>query len=379
MAEKILKIDFQNCAMTNKRKIIPAWFSLLTLCVLLAGTATPALAYQSVASNPTPTLAYYYIWYDSTSWNRAKTDYPLLGRYSSDDRSVMRQHILWAKAAGIDGFIVSWKSTDVLNRRLEQLIDVAEEENFKLVVIYQGLDFNRDPLPVDKIASDLDLFIQRYAGRKPFALFAKPLVIWSGTWKFTPEEIAQVTKGRRKDLFILASERNLEGYKRLADLVDGDAYYWSSVNPETFPGYQDKLSSMSEAVHQNGGLWIPPAAPGFDAKLVGGTSLVERNNGDTFRTQINTAMKSSPDALGIISWNEFSENSQIEPSEAFGSKYLDILSEINHLPPPSIGEFDSSEPAIIYPDVPSGYRVAALGALAVVILSGFVVVARRRA
>ena len=34
-----------------------------------------------------------------------------MGRYSSDDRDVMRQQVRWAKRAGIDGFIVSWKST----------------------------------------------------------------------------------------------------------------------------------------------------------------------------------------------------------------------------------------------------------------------------
>jgi hypothetical protein len=135
---------------------------------------------------------------------------------------------------------------------------------------------------------------------------------------------------------------------------------------------------MSEAVHQHGGLWIPPAAPGFDARLIGGTSIVDRNNGDTFRTQINTAMSSSPDALGIISWNEFSENSYIEPSKTYGSKYLDILSEVNHLPAPTIGEFDSSEPAASYPQIPWA-RQAALGALAVIILTGVIVIARRRA
>ena len=32
-----------------------------------------------------------------------------------------------------------------------------------------------------------------FAGRKPFQLFAKPLVIWSGTWKYTPQQIGQVT------------------------------------------------------------------------------------------------------------------------------------------------------------------------------------------
>ncbi len=36
---------------------------------------------------------------------------------------------------------MSWKSTPVLNRRLRRLADVADAEHFKLLVIYQGLDF----------------------------------------------------------------------------------------------------------------------------------------------------------------------------------------------------------------------------------------------
>ena len=330
-------------------------------------------------STPIPTLAYYYIWFDSTSWNRAKIDFPLLGRYSSDDRPVMLQHILWAKAAGIEGFIVSWKSTDVLNRRLEQLIEVAEQENFKLAVIYEGLDFSRNPLPAATVASDLDYFIQHFAGRKPFGLFLKPLVIWSGTWKYTPQEISQVTQSRRGSLLILASERNLAGYQNISGSVDGNAYYWSSVNPDTNSAYLAKLVQMGQAVHQNGGLWIPPAAPGFDARLIGGTNVVDRKNGDTFRTQINTALAASPDALGIISWNEFSENSYIEPSQNYGMTYLNILSEVDNMPAPAIGEFDSSEPVATFQEVLPYSRVIALGGIFTLILSGFIVVARRRA
>ncbi len=351
--------------------------TVFMLVGLMATSPQTVSASGAVKASPVPVLAYYYIWYDPSSWNRAKTDYPLLGKYSSDDRAVMLQHILWAKAAGIDGFIVSWKSTDVLNRRLDQLATLAEQQNFKLVVIYEGLDFNRNPLPVSTIASDLDFFIQKYASRPAFQLKEKPLVIWSGTWKFTPEEVAQVTKSRRASLLILASERSLDGYNRLADLVDGDAYYWSSVNPETFPGYLAKLVGMSQAVHQHGGLWIPPAAPGFDARLVGGTSVVARKNGDTFRTEINTAMASSPDALGIISWNEFSENSYIEPSKAYGTQYLDILKEVYQAPAPTIAEFDSSDPVAVFPEVISGARRIALGGLAVICITGVIVIARR--
>ena len=344
---------------------------------VLMAAAIPVRASEPRASDPVPTLAYYYIWYDTGSWNRAKTDYPLLGRYSSDDRYVMRQHIEWAKAAGIDGFIVSWKSTDVLNRRLQQLTDLAEEENFKLAIIYQGLDFNRNPLPADRVATDLDYFIKNFASRRPFQLFQKPMVIWSGTWEFSAQDIQRVTQGRRNSLLILGSQKNVSGYENIASLVDGDAYYWSSVNPDTYSGYQDKLAAMAQAVHAHQGLWIPPAAPGFDARLIGGTSVVDRKNGETLRTQINTAMSSSPDALGIISWNEFSENSYIEPSKKYGAQYLDILSQINHLPTPNIPDFDSSLPSGRFPEILPHSRAIALGTIAAMIIVAFVFISRR--
>jgi hypothetical protein len=339
---------------------------------------SPAPNSQALTVNPIPILAYYYIWYDTSSWDRAKTDIPLLGTYSSDDLSVMRQQIQEAKAAGITGFIVSWKSTDVLNRRLDQLANLAAQENFKLVIIYQGLDFYRNPLPATQVANDLDFFIQHYASKPAFQLFSKPLVIWSGTWKFSTQEIEQVTMGRRSSLLILASERNQDGYTRLANLVDGNAYYWSSVNPDTYPGYQDKLNQMSQLVHENNGLWIAPAAPGFDARLIGGTSVVDRKDGATFRTEINAAMASSPDALGIISWNEFSENSYIEPSKKYGNQYLNIISEINQTPSPNVIEFDSSIPNHIFPEVIPGSRLVALGGLAGLIVISFALIILRK-
>ncbi len=349
----------------------------VAISMMLIATATPVRAQEPSASSPVPTLAYYYIWYDTSSWSRAKVDYPLLGRYSSDDRAVMQQHIEWAKAAGITGFIVSWKSTDVLNRRLQQLTDLAEQDNFKLAIIYQGLDFYRKPLPASTVASDLDYFIKNFANRKPFQLFQKPLVIWSGTWQFSAQDIANVTGPRRNSLLILASEKNVSGYERIAGSVDGDAYYWSSVNPDTYSGYQDKLAAMSQAVHAHQGLWIPPAAPGFDARLIGGTTIVDRKNGQTFRTQINTAMSSSPDALGIISWNEFSENSYIEPSQAYGAQYLDILSQINHLPAPTIPNFDSSFSTGKFPEVFPHSRAIALGSIAAMVIAAFIFIGRR--
>ncbi len=311
--------------------------------------ATPAATSTSAqARDAIPLLAYYYIWFDTKSWERAKTDIPQLGPYSSDDQQVMQQHVRWAKAIGIKGFIVSWKSTTTLNRRLKQLIEIANQEDFKLLIIYQGLDFARNPLAADRIGSDLDYFTQHFADNPAFTLFDRPVVIWSGTWKFSYDEIAKVTQSRRKQLSILASERSPEAYQRLANAVDGNAYYWSSVNPETFPNYQAKLNAIGQAVHANSGLWLAPAAAGFDARMLGGATSVDRKDGQTLREELTAALQSAPDGVGVISWNEFSENSHIEPSRAYGTRYLDVLTQLNNAATPKVdGDLDSSMPGDI--------------------------------
>jgi hypothetical protein len=348
---------------------------LLTLALVLSLVSGAASAEAAPAKpGDVPVFAYYYIWFNPTSWQRAKVDYPMLGRYSSDEREVMRQHIEWAKQAGINGFIVSWKSTETNNRRLARMIDVAEEEKFKLAVIYQGLDFDRNPLPAARIADDMDFFIRRYSKSKAFDAYEKPVMIWSGTWRFSRDQIDSVVTPRRDDLLILATEKDARGYGRIADLVDGDAYYWSSVNPETHPDQIGKLRSMEEVIHARRGLWIAPVAPGFDARLVGGTSAVDRKNGDTLRKEYDAALSASPDAIGLISWNEFSENTHIEPSLRYGSRYLEVLADIRGAKAPRVEIFDSSEPAASA----KGYGPVVLGAFVLIVLGGAVFLLRRQ-
>jgi hypothetical protein len=302
---------------------------LVLLAVLTAGA--PA---AGAAAPPTSMWAYYYIWFNVSSWNRSKSDYPLLGRYSSDEASFMRRHVQLAKQAGIDGFIVSWKSTPVLDRRLRLLVDVAAQEHFKLGIIYQGLDFERRPIPIERVDLDFSRFEQVFARSPVFHAFGKPVVVWSGTWEFSRREIARVTAAHRSKLRILASERNARDYVNKADLFDGDAYYWSSVNPRTFPGYQSKLDGMAAAVHAHGGMWVPPAAPGFDGRLIGRPTVVPRRGGDTLREQLDAAQSADPDLIGLISWNEFSENSDVEPSRRYGTQALRVLSGHQNGPAP---------------------------------------------
>jgi hypothetical protein len=348
----------------------------LLAAALAAGSVagTPAAAHAAVPA-PIPALAYYYIWYTPSSWARAKTDYPLAGRYSSDDTQVMRQHVRWAREAGIRGFIVSWKSTPHLNERLARLVRIADEQHFKLAIIYQGLDFHRNPLPAARVRADLDGFARRYRHHRAFDLFGRPLVIWSGTWRFSRGAVAAVARSVRGRLLLLGSARTVAGYRRIAASVDGDAYYWSSVDPYRHTGYRQRLVEMGRAVHATGGLWLAPAAPGFDARLVGGTEVVPRNGGDTLRREWGSALASSPDAVGLISWNEFSENSQVEPSVRYGRRYLGVVASILGAPRPSVSEFDSSDPGNVT-DV--SYGLPIIAGFSVLLIGGGALAARRR-
>jgi Glycosyl hydrolase family 71 len=362
--------------------------ALLLVAVLAAPTpvqepdraAVRLVATTSPASPPGPALfAYYYQWFVTKSWDRAKVDLPELGAYSSDDPWVMHKHIQQAKAAGITGFIVSWKDTPTNTRRLRTLMAVAAQEHFLLSMIYQGLDFDRNPLPAARVAADFTTFAKEFAFNPVFArMGGKPLTIFSGTWAYSHADVAKITSTVRPRVLVLSTEKSVEGYRRLADVTDGDAYYWSSVNPATNKNYTQKLAEMSAAVHADAKYWIAPFAPGFDARLVGGSKSVPRNDGATLRTEYATALKSSPDALGLISWNEFSENTYVEPSKKFGHRYLDVLAELRHTPAPvPSSAVDSSAQPV---PTESGREIPTLGlliGLPVLLLVGLTVLGRR--
>ncbi len=212
------------------RRLGPAVVLALTLTLLPVQGQAAAAPRAAGASAPIPVLAYYYIWFNATSWNRAKRDFPSAGRYTSDEPSVMRQHIRAAQAAGITGFLVSWKDTPQLDERLDKLVRVAAEERFTLGIVYQGLDVVREPLPVTRVRNDLVQFSKRWGSNPVFDLFGRPLVVWAGTWRFTTSEVDLVSKqvrpgssapGQRAADQTLVRDRSARGRERLLLVLRG--------------------------------------------------------------------------------------------------------------------------------------------------------------
>lgn len=289
----------------------------------VAGSSSSSTTAAATSSDGVPVYAYFYQWFERGSWNRAKQDLPLAGTYSSDDPHVLRSQIAQARWAGIDGFLTSWKSTPPLNRRLELLLRMAAPTHFDVGVVYEALDFYRRPLSIDTVRSDLSYLVDRWAGSMHSA-FGRPLIIWTGTNEYTHAEIATVHRVLAGRAYLLAASKNVDDYRRIADVVDGEAYYWSSANPLS-AGTAAKLHDMASTVHAHHQIWICPAAPGFDGRPLGHTRVIDRDGGTTFEQSLSIAEHSSPDAIGVISWNEWSENTYIEPGRMYGRRELDVL------------------------------------------------------
>src|SRR5258705_11011288 len=100
---------------------------------------------------------------------------------------------------------------------------------------------------------------------------------------------------------------------------------------------------MAAAVHARGGIWIAPVAPGFDARLVGGTKEVPRRDGATLRQSFAAARGPETDAIGLISWNEVSENTHVEPSKKYGATELQAGADILGIGATNDGPGDSSD------------------------------------
>jgi hypothetical protein len=322
----------------------PAWsdhtLSIVLVAVIGAGVLLSSLAYSPDASGAaqpaaaasaaaSPAYVYFYQWYKTSSWKRAKSDTPLIGPYSSEDPAVLRTQLEQIKAAGISGILTSWKSTDTLNSNLQMLIDQAGPQHLDLGVVYEALDFNRDPLPIDTVRSDMLYLIDRWGADLTSPYFGAPVIVWTGTNEYTPEQVRSVHDALAGRALLLAASKNVADYNAVAPYVDGEAYYWSSSNP-TSPQTAKKLADMGAAVRAHGGVWIAPAAAGFDGRTLGHTRVIPRNEGQGLVQSLKVAYASDPTAVGVISWNEWSENTYIEPGVRYGSTELEALTDYLH-------------------------------------------------
>ncbi|MBV8951738.1 MAG: hypothetical protein JOZ99_12740, partial [Actinobacteria bacterium] len=241
--------------------------------------------------------------------------------------------------AGIRGFVVSWQGTGSpaqtpsssgYNQRLDLLVNRVNAYNathaahFNLAL---GLSaFGNSTRPSSAVMADLGYFTTRYGSNPAFAnqFSAKPLVMILASRKYTGTQVADAANGFGAKLFLISDDTN-KTWPAQQQYFSGASWYWSSQNPYANPQSGSQVADLGNQVHAVHKLWFAPFAPGFNSTLTTGSACTPRNGTSTLSETWSMNRQSHPDAWFGISWNEFVENTYLQPSKAYGSQELEAL------------------------------------------------------
>ncbi len=300
---------------------------------------------------PRRVLAFYYPWYgipegpggsgQTIHWgyiDRANHDisesthYPTLGAYDSHDPAVIAQHCRWAKAAGIDTFIVSWWGHgDYTDLAMPKILNACRTHGMKACIYYETVP---EPKTAQTAAQDIRRVLTKYAGHEAYLTADGHPVVFIYVraveelglvgWR---EAIELIKAGRRTGATIVGDQFSY-GAARVFDGVH--AYNTAgSLSGLSLDDAEDWAASTYapwvELADQAGAISTITVIPGYDDTKIRTPGLaVERFDGDLYRIQWEQAIAADPHWILITSFNEWHEGSEIEPSFEYGDKYIKL-------------------------------------------------------
>ena len=288
----------------------------------------------------------------------ASLHYPLIGPYDSTDEDVLEYHILSAKSAGIDGFVVNWynfsdkeESSRHIDEGFRNLLRVSEKLGFKVCIDvddkcmfppYTGAATRQDA--VEEAKKALRRIFREYARSEAyFRIDGKPVITnfgWGPPFysndkavSFSPQEWKEILDSVRefKPLFIADHQwhwgKNIKeaGFLQVADSI----YPWVSGEPlPRIKFYEQSKQAVAEGRMK---FISGEACPGFDSYGTwgwgGGRVIISREGGEVYRQTWDECLKYDAKWIQIITWNDFAEGTTIEPTLDYGYEYLEITSD----------------------------------------------------
>ena len=363
------------------------WLAAVLVSLVAAGcgtspTAAPTPSASRAAAGPTASpggphgpgtvYVHYYLWWTSQHWTDKLgpaypyttapipgsidgqgcnptvsysgaqiVDVPTEGLYDQTQPATFGRHIDLANQAGLKGFLADWQGTgdpaqgvtsSGYNSRFDLLVktvdayDSAHGATFGLGLAYAAFgDYAR---PASKLIADLRYFVSRYGSDPAFrnGYSSKPIVMWLDSRKFSPQTIQAVSRAVEPYVYLLGDE-TATSWPNDGQYLDGTSYYWSTQDPWNNSRAGSAVSDLASQVHADGKSWFAPFIAGYNKQLMGG-GCVQRRGTQTLTKlwQLNGAAR--PDGWFGISWNEFVENTYLEPSKRYGSTYLDALAAL---------------------------------------------------
>jgi hypothetical protein len=282
-------------------------------------------------------LSFFYPWAQHFNWASDRLqDYPLY-LYSTELPDEVGQSLGEARTAGLDGVIVSWRGdTDWNDRRLQFVLDQAQRLGLRVSILVETLTI-REVLPDgtkgpvagvmgEWLKKAFDKFVQHPAFLRTRG---RPVIFVYVADAFTPAEwraMIQTLERSGRNLFLMADSLDPAFLESFSGAFSYATAGISRPDLERFHSDQ-ALRTQSYNLSHGGARRLSAAtvSPGYDDTFLERETalVVDRANGATYDAQWQSAVKAQPDWILVTSWNEFWENTHVEPSVLYGRRYQD--------------------------------------------------------
>ncbi len=267
--------------------------------------------------------------------------YPLIGPYDGRDRAVLEYHLLTAKAAGIDGFVADWYGPDTYTDQVfAELLAAAERCGMGVAICLEEKAFFPPYTPAATRADVLNAterhirrVTDRYAASASYLRRDnRPLVfLFSasgdsplGPVTLAPKELADVLSRFSNNPVFFMREHFEPGY---AGIARGNFAWCGDA------AYREWFYRTMRDMKRDGKVdfSVGAASPGFDDTGVwgwgNGPRVTDRRGTLEFETNWIDVIHGAPDAVQIVTWNDFEEGTTIEPAESYGFAFVDLAEQ----------------------------------------------------
>ncbi len=307
------------------RRWFPPALALLLLCLLAPRQAPPAAAADAPLA-----LAFYYAWFDESSWAADKVPDAPTPRYASRERATIERHVGQAQAAGLDALVQSWWGpNNPTEDNFKTLLDVAQARGFRAAVDFELSSPFYGGERAKSVAA-LRHLIQTHTAHPAYLRWnGKPVIFFWRQQQFSAREWATIrAEVDPAHATIWIAEGIDTGY-----LATFDGHHLYSVAWDPTPADQlTKWGNLVRGVEGTWGdkLWVATVMPGYDDTRLGRPDGFRRDraNGAYFRETFRGARDSRADWIILTSFNEFPEGTYIEPSDLYGDFYLTLTREL---------------------------------------------------
>jgi hypothetical protein len=328
--------DLNRPALVDRFSATTTSAQFTTAATLLAAPA----AVRATPVLPRLVLAHYYPWYTVETWSDPQMADRPVRLYSTDSQSDVNAAAAMAHAAGIDAWVVSWQGLEAGNgfndRRMRIALDAAAAAGMRVCAYtetYVANPTNDAALGIhpSTLFDWLADLVDRYGSHPAYLRVGGRPVIFSYAASLLPpadwtEVMARLRSSGRNPLLIGDFARSV-----LLEAFDGEYQYtniFSAGDALTLLNRTESLRVRTFNLLRQGDrrrIWVASVTPGFDdSHLVDRQRprIIERSQGAVYDDQWSTAIDTGADWVVVTSWNEWWENTEIEPGERYGRIYL---------------------------------------------------------